>query len=90
MRITSIEFAGSIEEGQMTPRAFARASRKIDGEYIEVTITTPSGDVTHHVQTDCEDDLWSMAECLQDHLDGCKGTNSMIHEFFRELQRLAD
>ena len=90
MRITSLTFAGTIEKGQIAPRAYATASRKIDGEFLDVTIATPSGDFNHIVEADCEEDVWSMAEILQRHLDGCKGTNSMIHELFRELQRLAD
>jgi len=31
-----------------------------------------------------------MAECLQETLDGCVGTNSMIHDYYRELERFAD
>ena len=90
MRITSITLAGTIEKGQIAPRAFATATRKIDAEFIDVTITAPDDTFVHHVQADCEEDVWSMAECLQYHLDGFEGTNSMIHEIFRELQRLAD
>ena len=44
----------------------------------------------HYVNADCEDDIFSMAECLQFHLDGVRGTNSMIHDVYRELQRFAD
>ena len=92
MRITSIEFAGTIEKGQKLPRAFAKVTRKLGSDHIEVTILTPDqpdGRV-HHVQADCDEDLWSMAECLQYHLDGHRGTNSMIHDYLRELQRFAD
>ena len=90
MRITSIELAGEIDKGKKLPRAFACISRKIDSDQIEVTILTPGSERTHHVQADCEEDLWSMAECLQYHLDGCKGTNSDIDEYYRELRRFAD
>ena len=91
MRIMSIELAGSVDRGKRLPRAFARISRTTDDEYIEVTIIRPDcGDRKHMVQADCDEDLWSMAECLQAHLDGCKGTNSMIHDYYRELQRFAD
>ncbi|MEX2388793.1 MAG: hypothetical protein WD534_13020 [Phycisphaeraceae bacterium] len=57
-----------------------------------MTILTPDlpDGRTHHVQADCEDDLRSMAECLQEQLDGIRGTNSDIHDYFRELQRFAD
>ena len=91
MRITSIELAGaSTRDGQGMPRAFARIGRKIGEEFIEVTILTPGNERTHHVQADSEDDLWSMAECLQFTLDGVRGTNSDIHDYYRELQRFAD
>jgi len=90
MRITSIELAGRIDEGQRLPRAFACITRKIDSDQIEVTIIMPGSERTHHVQADCQEDVWSMAECLQYHLDGCKGTNSMIHDYYNELLRLSD
>ena len=95
MRITSIELAGTsdtaLHDGAPgLPRAFARISRKAGDDYITVELLMPSGDRTHHVQADCEEDIFSMAECLQFHLDGCKGTNSMIHEYYRELLRLSD
>ncbi|HQL76477.1 MAG TPA: hypothetical protein PLD58_25160 [Phycisphaerae bacterium] len=90
MRITSIELAGKIEKNSKLPRAFARITRKIGSDQIEVTILMPGSERVHHVQADNEEDLWSMAECLQYHLDGGKGTNSMIHDYYRELQRFAD
>jgi hypothetical protein len=31
-----------------------------------------------------------MAECLQFHLDGCRGTNSDINDYYAELRRFAD
>ena len=90
MRITSIELAGRVAEGKTLPMAFARIHRALDSEQIEVTILIPGGERTHYVQADCDEDLWSMAECLQAHLDGHKGTNSDIHEYYHLLQRLAD
>ena len=92
MRITSIELAGEVEKGkgQNVPRDFAKIGRKPDNAQIEVTILTAGSERTHHVQADCEEDVWSMAECLQYQLDGHKGTNSMIHEYFRLLQHFAD
>jgi len=97
MRITSIELAGSSDTtlGDGTsglPRAFARISRRdtADNSYIDVTILTPGGERKHSVHADCDEDIWSMAECLQRHLDGHVGTNSMIHDYYRELQRFAD
>jgi len=90
MRITSIEFAGSIETGKKLPRAFAKIARTTDGEYVEVTIIRPGGERKHMVRADCEDDLWSMAECLLHELEDLDGPNSAINDYFRELQRFAD
>ena len=92
MRVTSIELAGEVEKGkgQKLPRAFARISREVNSDYITVEVLVPGHEHTHHVQADCEEDLWSMAECLQFQLDGHKGTNSMIHDYLRVLQRFAD
>jgi len=85
MRTTRIDLEGS-------PGNYATIIRRTGSDHIEVTILTPrlpDGRV-HHVQADCRDDLWSMAECLQYQLEGVRGTNSMIHDYFRELQRFAD
>ena len=90
MKITSIELAGSIEIGKKLPRAFAKIARTTDSDYVEVTLIRPGGQRKHMVQADCDEDLWSMAECLQYHLDGCKGTKSMIHDYYRLIQRFAD
>ncbi len=97
MRIRSIELAG---ESKMTlsdgtpglPRAFARVSRKGGDDHITVEILAHDREKcrTHHVQANCEEDLWSMAECLQFQLDGFKGTNSDIDDYCRLLRQLSD
>ena len=86
MRITRIDFEGEVITN------YATATRKRDSQYIEVTILTPNvpNGRDHHVQADSEDDIYSMAECLQHELDECRGTNSMIHDYFRELLKLSD
>ena len=75
MRITSIELAGRIEPGKKLPQAFARISRAIGDEFITVEIITRGGERKHHVQADCDEDVHSMADCLQQTLDGYRGTN---------------
>ena len=95
MRITSIELAGTsntkLRDGSPgLPGAFAKISRKQGDEHITVELLTPGGERTHHVQADDVDDQWSMAECLQAHLDGYDGTNSEIEEYARVLQHFAD
>jgi len=87
MRTTRIDLEGDAGKGH-----YATITRRAGSEHIAVTILTPSqpdGRI-HHVQADSEDDVWSMAECLQQQLDGVRGTNSMIHDYLRELQRFAD
>lgn len=85
MRTTRIDLEGH-------PGNYATITRRRGSDLIEVTILTPvlPNGRTHHVQADCEEDLWSMAECLQEQLDGVRGTNSDIHDYLRELQRFAD
>ena len=90
MRITSMELAGTIEQGQKLPRAYARIRRNPGDGHIEVTIMMPGAEKTHIVDAASEDDLWSMAECLQEQLEGCRGTRSDTMDYFRALQRFAD
>jgi len=95
MRITSIELAGSssttLRDGTAgLPRAFAKVGRTTDAEYVEVTIIRPGGERKHMIRADCEEDIRSMAECLQSQLDGYDGTNSEIEEYVRVLQHFAD
>ena len=92
MRITSIELAGTIEEGKHLPRAFARIGRKLGDDHITVEILTVSGtaDRTHKVQADDADDQWSAAEALQWELDGHPGTNGDICDYYRLFEMLAD
>ncbi len=83
MRITQIDLTGNNHH--------ATIAREAGSEFIEVTIIYPDPPRRiHQVQADCQADLWSMAECLQFHLDGCRGTNSMIHEYYDQLRRFAD
>ncbi len=87
MRTTRIDLQGDARDGR-----YATITRPAGSDHIVVTILTPDepdGRV-HHVLADCEDDLRSMARCLQERLDGFQGTNSMAYEYLCELQRFAD
>ncbi|HBG28600.1 MAG: hypothetical protein A2Y10_08640 [Planctomycetes bacterium GWF2_41_51] len=44
----------------------------------------------HLVSPDDRDDQYSMSQCIQYQLDGCRGTNSMIHSYFRFIELFAD
>ena len=83
MRITRIEIEGA-------PGRYARLGRTGDSEFIEVEILCPDLEKTHHVRAANADDRWSMAECLQQTLDGHPGSTDMIHNYLRELERFAD
>ena len=92
MRITQIDIEG--QEGY-----YAIMKRVKGSDFIEVEMLLPkkdeNGEMTgfdrqvHCVQADCDEDLFSMAKCLQVHLDRCKGTNSMVQDYLNELNRLA-
>ena len=47
-------------------------------------------DHTHVVGASQTENLFEMATRIQHALDGCRGTNSMIHDYYRLIQRLAD
>ena len=89
MRITKIELAGRLNKNNL-PEYFATIHRTPENEYITVTIIGPDNEREHIVEANNSDDIFSMAECLQYHLDGCKGTNSMIHDYYRILQDFAN
>ena len=91
MKIYKLELAGPIPAGKVIPDVFATIHRPLGDQYVNVTIRWTDGhEKNHSVQAGDPDDLWSMADCLQEILDGHKGTNSMIHDYYRILQDFAD
>jgi len=83
MRITRIDFQGNNHH--------ATIERNSGDAFIKMTIVFPDQPRRiQQVEAKCQEDLWSAAECLQFHLDGCRGTNSMIHDYYDEIRRLAD
>jgi len=85
MRITRIEIEGG-------PGRRAAISRNWQGDSIDVVIFTPEMPQgrRHSVLADCREDVWSMAECLQFHMDGVEGTNGDKHGYFTLLEQLMD
>jgi hypothetical protein len=68
----------------------AKITRSIPTEGLECILCElldPKGKrvSVHHVSKNDKEDQWSMAECIQFHLDGCRGTHSMIYDFFRYI-----
>ena len=91
MRITKIEFAGVTKKGQVIPDAFATIHRQLGSDHIDVTILVRGkSERKHRIAADSREDIFSMAERLQETLDGCRGSNSMIHDYFNELLRISD
>ncbi len=94
MRITTIELAGTIEEGKHLPRAFARIGRKLGDDHITIEILTTAGgdagDRKYKAKADDSDDQWSMAEILQRALDGYIGTGTDIRAYMNAIEMLAD
>jgi len=83
MRITRIDV-----EGQ-DPAHTARLSRLPEG-LIEAELHSPELDDLHRAAADDQAAQSSMAEWLQETLDGARGTNSMIHDYLDLIARLAD
>jgi len=85
MRITRIDFEGK-------PGYYATATRRHECDAIEVTILTPElpNGREHQVQADCEEDVYSMADCLHFELEGCQGTRGDIDDYHRALLKLRD
>ena len=83
MRITQIQIAG-------TNDARATATRAPGSMYIEVQIAAPHGTRKHTVQADDRDDLWSMAECIQQALEGRRGCAGDITSYFLPLELMSD
>ena len=91
MKIYEMKLAGAIDKKTGTPIAFATVHRVPGSDTMTVTISQPSGgDREHVVEVNSPEDVFSMAECLQHHLDGCKGTNSMVHDYYRILENFID
>ena len=85
MNIYEIKLAGRLNKNNV-PEYFATLHRVPGSDTFTVTIIGPDSEREHIVEADNSDDVYSMAECLQYHLDGCKGTNSMIHDYYRMLE----
>jgi len=92
MTIFEIKLAGRIKTGQIAPECFATVHRVPDSDTLTVKFTTAdgTGDREHLVEADNTEDVFSMAQCLQERLDGYKGTNSEIHDYYRMLNQFRD
>jgi hypothetical protein len=89
MHITEMKLAGRLNKNNL-PEYFATIHRVPGNDYITVKLISADGEREHMVEANNPDDVYSMAECLQYHLDGCKGTNSMIHDYYRILENFTD
>ena len=90
MTIFEAKLAGTQNKKTGQPLCIATIHRLPGNDYITVNFSEPSGDREHLVQADCTEDVYSMAQCLQERLDGYKGTNSEIHDYYRMLNQFRD
>ena len=91
MTITRIDIKGQTGLTATLTRTTSPSDIEPLGEYIEVEIRDHDGvRARHHVLANDRDDQYSMAECLQQMLDGYHGTNSEIHGYFGFIEKFAD
>ena len=88
MRITRIELEGAAGQVAIERRPGSPTLR------IDSTLRDPKGEPawrTWEVSARAkEDELFRIAETVQRRCDGDRGTHSMVHDYYRELQRFAD
>jgi len=89
MHIIEMKLAGRLNKNNL-PEYFATIHRVPGNDTITVRLISADGEREHLVEANNPDDVYSMAECLQYHLDGCKGTNSMVHDYYRILENFTD
>ena len=89
MHIIEMKLAGRLNK-QNLPEYFATIHRVPGNDYITVKLINCDGEREHQAEADNPEDVFSMAQCLQYHLDGCKGTNSMVHDYYRILENFID
>ena len=89
MNITRINLAGRLSKNNL-PECFASIHRAGGSATITVTLLLPGSEREYHVEADCPEDVFAMAERLQAQLDGCKGTHSEIQDYYRLLQNFTD
>jgi hypothetical protein len=84
MAITRIDFAG----GDKTAMSFVTVSRRIGSPTIHASILTPREHFELSARADDRDGLLDLAARVQQAIDGHRGTNSMIHDYYQLVQRL--
>ena len=90
MRIKRIELEGKNGTWASIERAIVPHGIEPEGNYIEVVVHGSKCQRTFHVKSDDEKEQFKMGKHIQEVLDGCVGTNSMIHDYFRFIQLFGD
>ena len=91
MKLTRIDFEGTKNGQYRNATAIRKKATKKTEAYILVTLMAPNQKEREHwVNAECEEDIFSMADCLQCFLDGYRGSNSEIHDYYNELLKLSD
>lgn len=89
MKIFEMKLAGFITKTEV-PKHFATIHRTPGNAYITVTIISAASEREHLVEANNPEDVFSMAQCLQYHLDGRKGTGSEVGDYYRVLEYFTD
>jgi hypothetical protein len=91
MKISKIELESHTRIGQQLPEVLATIHRPVGDTCIIVDIFRIDGtEERHSIQANNRGELWSMAQRLQETLDGHKGTGSMIGDYLRILEHFTD
>ncbi len=93
MIVSRIDFTAETHRPEALPSATATLHRAPGAPAITLEMHTPEGTRRTTVGVDSDRDKaaqFAMATQLQEAMDGGRGTNSMIHEYFSEIRRLAD
>ena len=85
MKTTRIDLEGR-------PGRHALITRRSGNAYMEVTILVPEmpDGKTYRVMANSQDEVFKMAQELILRLEKTRGTNSMVNDYYRELQRFMD
>lgn len=87
MRTTRIEL-----QGDATDNRFCTIERPAGSPVILAKILTPAtpDGMSDQAEAGCRESVVALAERIQSILDGVAGTNSMVFDYYCELQRFMD
>lgn len=88
MKVRSITLEG--ENGLTATISREQPAKGPENIFCQINDAQGTPVTIHWTALDDATDQRRMAECIQNRLDGCRGTNSMINDYYREIQRFAN